>query len=441
MAVIEIVEAVRDGVRVVIQLAGHTGCGKTVTAIHLAYGLAGYDAKKIGFLDTENKRGKLNAEVLEKATRPTKDRFYYAQLVSPFSPARYAEAIHEFQKFGVEVLVIDSCSHEWEGTGGCSDIAESGKGGRWDLAKRQHKRFMEAMLQTDMHVIACVRAREKSVPTKKIIEGRERLIYEDLGMQPIQEKNFLFEATASLLMHEKGTIQTSIKVPDYLVPYLSRGEGYITADDGYAIRQWLGGGRQLDSTVEKFRNRLISVTENGAEYIKEAWSKTPKQIQDALGEAFYETIVKSGEGHDLQKSIEASTSADHEVEPDLQTRKLEAAIAKSAADAVYDAAFAGAVAGKIAQKTAEAAPRAGQSTTEDLAPPSEDQTDEGETVAPPAAPTPPPKPAKPLTAPVTAKPNTVATQERKPTAAISTPIKPPAQAVSRPAQPKDEPMF
>src|SRR5687768_4055805 len=118
-SVIQIRKARREGARLFIVLGGGPGSGKTVTAIHLAYGLANYDASKVGFLDTENRRGSLNADVLLRASRPTEEPFLIGDLFAPFTPQRYIDAIHEFQRAGVEVLVVDSATHEWEGTGGC----------------------------------------------------------------------------------------------------------------------------------------------------------------------------------------------------------------------------------------------------------------------------------------------------------------------------------
>lgn len=65
-------------------------------------------------------------------------------MYAPFSPARYRQAIEEFQAAGVKVLVIDSGSHEWEGEGGCSEIAEQPllqgkKMADWKRAKAEHK--------------------------------------------------------------------------------------------------------------------------------------------------------------------------------------------------------------------------------------------------------------------------------------------------------------
>lgn len=303
MAIVQIRKAEREGSKLFFVFSAWTGKGKTYTAVQFGYGLAGYDASKVGLLDAENKRGSLLADILEKAvTKPTKDRFLIGDLYAPFSPARYAGAIDDFQAAGVEVLIIDSATHEWEGIGGCQEIAEEGnpKIPRWDLAKREHKKFMNKLLQSDMHIICCVRAREKVRPEKKA-NGKTEFV--DYGLQPIQEKNFMFEATASLMMFDEGRRQEIIKCPDALINYLGRKEGYITDADGYAVRQWVNGALKLDPTVEKYRNRLISNTEGGLEHIRSCWKMTPQHIQDALGKDFVAMLEASAKGYDEQKAI------------------------------------------------------------------------------------------------------------------------------------------
>jgi len=154
-------KAERQGARLLIQLSGVSGSGKTYSAILYAYGLAKCNASKVGFLDTENRRGRLYSDIL-----PNKAQFLIADMGAPFSPARYAEAIKQFEAAGVDVLVIDSVTHEWEGIGGCDDIANDGvapgKPGRWNKAKREHKRFMDVLLQSSMHIVFFVLAREKT---------------------------------------------------------------------------------------------------------------------------------------------------------------------------------------------------------------------------------------------------------------------------------------
>jgi len=309
MSVIQIRKAQREGARVVIGIAGVSGSGKTYTAIKLAYGLAGGDGNKVGFLDTENRRGSLYADIV-------KSPFLIGDLFAPFSPARYVEAIREFQAAGVEVLVIDSVSHEWEGTGGCEDIASAStnKVIGWANAKSQHKRFMNLLLQSNMHIIACIRARDK-------IDFTDPKNPRPLGIQPVCEKGFMFEMTASLMMRDGGREQEVLKCPSDLLPILGRTSGYITEDDGAALSQWINGAQVLDPTVEKFRNSLQSVTEQGLVALKVAWTDTPPKVRKALGPDFLEMLKAAAQSFETIGRQAAPASVDRlnamdEDEPD-----------------------------------------------------------------------------------------------------------------------------
>lgn len=280
MAILNIVEAEREGARLLIMLAGQSGEGKTKTALEIAYGMVGGNGKKVGFLDTESGRGRLYADQYGV-------RYLYGELRPPFSPARYIQAIDEFSKTGVEVLIIDSGTHEWEGTGGCIDIAEQGnpKMPNWNKAKSEHKKFMSDLLSSPMHIILCLRAREKSVPEKvrDPDTGRDKTVYVDYGLQAVTEKNVMFEATVSLMMHDQGLRQTPVKVPGALQAFVGRGEGYITQQDGAAIRAWVDGAKQLDPQVEHHRGLLQMAAENGMAALQKAWGETPPAIRKVIG--------------------------------------------------------------------------------------------------------------------------------------------------------------
>jgi hypothetical protein len=280
----------------VIGIAGVSGSGKTYTALQLGYGLANGKAEKLGFLDTENRRGSLYADVLPEP-------FLIGDLYAPFSPQRYIDAIKEFQEAGVEVLIIDSISHEWEGTGGCEEIATvtDRRIADWKKAKAEHKRFMNALLQSNMHIITCIRAREK-VDFTNPKEPRS------LGIQPIQEKNFMFEMTASLMMWEAGSKQQVLKCPAELVGILGRQDGYITADDGKKLRAWVDGAKQMNPKVEAFRNRLQMLTAEGEGKIKDAWGKTPDDIKKALGPGFFEGLIASAAAYSQIAPTESEPS-------------------------------------------------------------------------------------------------------------------------------------
>lgn len=282
MGILNIRQAEREGARLVIGISGISGSGKTYTALQLAWGLANYDSSKVGFLDTENRRGSLYADALKDKDGKV-HKFLIADLDAPFSPARYKQAILEFQAAGVEVLVIDSVTHEWEGQGGCHEIAKPPgsnlKVARWNDAKAEHKSFIGALLQCDMHIITTIRARQK-VELKKGADGKTE--YVPLGVLPIQEENFMFEMTASMMMWNEGKEQEVLKCPAELRGILGRQVGYITAADGKALRDWVDGAKQLNPEVERARNYLRTTCEQGLAALQEAWKALPGDIRKSI---------------------------------------------------------------------------------------------------------------------------------------------------------------
>lgn len=282
----EIKTAERTGARLLIQLSGISGGGKTFTALQLAYGLAGGDANKIVGIDTENRRMSLNANCL-----PNGERFRMIEFYAPFSPERYIAAIEAACKAGAEVVVIDSTSHEWESEGGCEWIANQTRFPDWKRAKAEHKRFMTYMLQAPAHIIACTRAREK-------VDFTDAKNPKSLGIQPIQEKNFSFEATVSLMMFDQGRQQDVLKCPSELQHIMGRGTGYLTAEDGKALRDWVNGAAQLDQAVEHARGMIMNTAVHGLDALKKAWSELDRATQNKLGKPFLETAKASAKAYD-----------------------------------------------------------------------------------------------------------------------------------------------
>lgn len=307
MGILNIQEARREGARLLVFLAGVSGSGKTYTALQLAYGMANGNGKKIGFLDTESGRGRLYADELPGS-------FLYAEMQPPFSPARYVQAIQEFADAGVEVLVIDSGSHEYEGIGGIQDIAEAGNPRlpNWNKAKGEHKKFMSAMLASPMHIILCLRAREKAKPEKQIVDGREKTVYVDMGLQPITEKNVMFEATVSLMLHDQGHRQEVVKCPAALGDIMGRGHGYLTMADGKALRAWVDGAKQLDPQVEHSRGILKLAAEQGMAALQKAWGEISKAHQKAIGggKGCPADLKASAEAFDAQRLAAQSSEPD-----------------------------------------------------------------------------------------------------------------------------------
>jgi len=83
----------------------------------------------------------------------------------PFTVEKYISGIREAEKLGYDLLIIDSLSHAWAGTGGILEFvdakSESAKGNKfagWREATPKHNSLVDAMLQSSMHVIATMRS-------------------------------------------------------------------------------------------------------------------------------------------------------------------------------------------------------------------------------------------------------------------------------------------
>lgn len=271
---LDFVRAVRKSSPMLIGLAGVSGSGKTYSALLLAAGIAGDG--EVGFLDTENGRGSMYADS-PGIVKALPKGYRIAQLDPPFSPDRYIEAIAAAEKSGIKVLVIDSASHEWEGLGGACEIAETQKlkgMPNWSKAKLLHKRFMNHCLTTNVHLIFCLRAREKTKIIKNAATGKEEFL--SLGIQPIAEKSFAFELTLSLQLDELTHSAVPIKVPEPLRPLFPEAH-LITKEDGERIRQWNETGTTADP-AEQLIKRGAAEAEKGMRAYR-AWyeSLTPPQ--------------------------------------------------------------------------------------------------------------------------------------------------------------------
>lgn len=301
MAIINIRPVERGGSKVIIGIAGPSGSGKTYTAIKMAHGMSS-SPSKIGFLDTENGRGSLYHDILPSP-------FMIGDLYPPFSPTRYALAIKEFQDAGTETLIIDTTSHEWEGEGGCDDIANAPKADgtprklpNWIGAKREHKSFMNTLLQSNMNVIVCIRAREKTDfknPAKPI----------SLGMQPICEKSFMFEMTASMMMYEEGKKQEFLKMPEFLKAAFGNGNGYLGEDTGRKIMEWVNKVPQENPEIKKLKAEMLMECEKGLEALVAVWGKVPKKLKKEL-ESHKDLCKESAMEYDLQRKQAEETPAE-----------------------------------------------------------------------------------------------------------------------------------
>ena len=159
MNTIQLKKATRQQVKLRLGLSAVSGGGKTYSALLLAYGMTN-DWSKIAIIDTENGSGSLYTHLGDYNT---------IELSAPYSPERYIECIKACEAAGIEVCIIDSITHEWDGKGGIIEISNSMTGNsftNWAKITPRHDAFINAILQSKMHMITSVRRKQDYEMTK-----------------------------------------------------------------------------------------------------------------------------------------------------------------------------------------------------------------------------------------------------------------------------------
>ncbi len=313
-APLKIMDAKREKVSGLIGIAGPSGSGKTFSALLLAAGMLN-KGEKLGFIDTERKRSTFYLESpIIRAALPNGWRTIH--LDDPYTPERYIQAHDAFEaEGGYGVVITDSVTHEWEGFGGCQDIAENNRLGgspNWALAKRRHKRFMNKAMYRPFNNIFCLRAREKTAQGK---DEKGKMEYIQKGMQPIQEKNFKYEMLIACMMDNKtnmpmantGDPDDFYKVPEFLHGLFAPNR-YITPEDGARVRDWLNAASPINEKLEKLRRDCRDAAYDGVESLQKFWLQLEKSDQLMLGGLYKDECKAIAVEVDTQRGVEAAAA-------------------------------------------------------------------------------------------------------------------------------------
>ena len=304
MGLLTFTKAQRLGSHVIVAVVGESSSGKTYSSILLARGLVG-EKGKLAMIDTETGRGRMYAKIAD---------YDYAELTPPFTPERYIAAIKEAEEAGYDALILDSGSHEWEGIGGTLEVADNMKNKegkaltglvKWAEPKARHKKFVQSLLNTRMHLIICLRAKEK---LKQIeVNGKKEIVSE--GYVSVQDKRFIYETTVQLFLPKDNPKMLGIprldKCPEDLLGAFPPGQR-ISIDTGKRIAEWVAGGAPVDHATEALRREAEEAAEGGTAVLEVMWKRLTKPQQIAL-KPYMENI----------KSIAAT--ADAESKPVFET--------------------------------------------------------------------------------------------------------------------------
>lgn len=264
-------EAIREAVPALVALWGHSDAGKTYSALRLARGLAGPKGK-IVMIDTENRRAKLYAGLF--------GGWSHIDMQPPFTPARYQAALDAAIRAGADVVIVDSMSHVWEGEGGVLDQANrsTAKGlQKWNLPKMAYKRMTNALFRSPVHVVFCLRAKEKFVQKG----GGNNAEIASIGDVPIADARFIYEMTVACHMESGSrTPLAPVKAPDPIADVIQPGQ-FITESMGEQIAAWLAGGAAVDHDVEELRNAARQVAMEGSVAFRDWWATSLSKPQRA----------------------------------------------------------------------------------------------------------------------------------------------------------------
>ena len=222
-------KATRSAAFLKIGLTGPSGSGKTYSALLLAFGICG-DWEKIAVIDTEHGSADLYSSLGEYNT---------LTLEPPFAPERYSEAIQLCLQAGMEVIVIDSASHEWDGSGGCLEI-QTDLGGRyqdWARVTPRHRRFVETILQTPAHIIATTRTKTDHSIDK---DNRGRTVVRKMGTKDVQRDGWEFELTTVFTLSHPNHLAVASK--DRTGLFMRRPDFVITQETGEEFAAWSSSG-------------------------------------------------------------------------------------------------------------------------------------------------------------------------------------------------------
>lgn len=225
-----------------ILLSASSGSGKTYGALLIANGITD-NWDKVCVIDTERDSASIYSDFGE---------FNVISLDAPYTPERFIDAISAAEDAGMEVIVIDSITHEWSGQGGCLDL-HSKLGGTfqdWGKITPRHNNFIDKMLRSSAHIIATVRRKEDYVMSQTA-SGRTKV--EKLGMAEVQrdginyEFDIVFEITNSNHYTKATKDRTRI--------FIDTEEALITKDTGKLLKEWASAGRsELDDVMDLIRN-------------------------------------------------------------------------------------------------------------------------------------------------------------------------------------------
>tara|TARA_R110002126_G_scaffold124451_6_gene266564 strand:+ start:4749 stop:5639 length:891 start_codon:yes stop_codon:yes gene_type:complete len=259
-------KAQRHQVKLRLGLSGASGFGKSYSALLLAYGIT-EDWTKIAVVDTENNSASLYSHLGD---------FNVVSLNQPYSPERYIEAIKLCEENQIEVIIIDSITHEWQGKGGCLQIHEQ-LGGRfqdWAKLTPRHQAFIDAILQSNCHVITTVR-KKMDYSMDRDSSGKTRVVKH--GLKDITREGFSYELTVDFEIINENHMAKATK--DRTGLFMDKPEILITKGVGRMLIDWCNQGVSIADAKKEIAE---CTTVEGLRHLYQKYLPLKKELHDTI---------------------------------------------------------------------------------------------------------------------------------------------------------------
>lgn len=262
-------KAIKQEAKLRLAIAGPSGSGKTYTSLAIASHLGG----KIAVVDTEHGSASKYAD---------KFQFDVMELEPPFHPDRFVKAIYEAQNAGFSVIILDSLSHAWNGSGGLLEVVDqiaarsSSKNSfaAWKEGTPIYNKMIDGIIQSNIHIIATMRTKQDYV-LEVDERGKQKPV--KVGMNPIQRDGFEYEFDVVLTLDNdnRGIVTKS---------RCEKLSGGIFAKPGKEVAEilteWLTGAPRIEMT-DVLSTKAI-------EYAAKTWNISPvdakAEIERALSD-------------------------------------------------------------------------------------------------------------------------------------------------------------
>jgi len=226
--------AQRKRAKIKMGLQGPSGSGKSFSSLQIAKGLSS-SFEKVAVIDTENGSSELYSHL---------GPYQVLQLSAPFSPERYIEAINTCEKAGMEVIIIDSITHEWENLLEYHASMQGNSFTNWGKITPRHNAFVQKILQSPVHIICTIRTKQDYVLNEK----NGKFIPEKVGLKSVQRDGLDYEFT---LVFDLDIKNNATACKDRTGLFFGKPECKLSEKTGELIRNWCNDAEDNPEAIRK----------------------------------------------------------------------------------------------------------------------------------------------------------------------------------------------